>query len=193
VKKFDWHKKKEKKNKLGNLAPIGIFNRLFDFRRDFDGLFNGILTGALTGSGSSASLLGEVPPIETWVDPNEKKYHLSIALAGIDPSEVRLSLQGNTLTVSAEHQADDQRRDANYIQREFSYAPFERVIDLPEAVDTQKLTAQYDNGVLEIVGPVKAEALPKKIEIKNLPAASSQGSAQEGGSQCASTKVASAS
>jgi HSP20 family protein len=166
---------------MANLARTNnVFDRLFDFRRDFDDLFSGMLADSNQKSRPGSSLIVAVPPIEAWVDPNDKKYHLSIALAGVDPQEVRLNLQGNTLTVSGEHQTGDERKDANYLLREFSYEQFSRTITLPEEIDTQQLTAQYNNGVLEIIAPIKAEALPKEIKVKNLTAANtSQSSAQQ--------------
>jgi HSP20 family protein len=181
--------------KMSNLARTdSVFDRLFDFRRDFDNLFSGILTDSSQRGRRLESLVFSVPPIEAWVDPNDKKYHLSVALAGVNPQEIQLNLQGNTLTVSGEHKSGDEKKDANYLQREFSYEQFERIIQLPEAIDTQELTAQYNNGVLEIVAPIRAEALPKQIEIKNLPAASSnQGSNLQSATQGSITKAAAAS
>ena len=47
-------------------------------------------------------MLPQVPPVEAWVDSEAKRYHLRVALPGIDPNDVKLNLQGNTLTLSAE-------------------------------------------------------------------------------------------
>jgi HSP20 family protein len=177
---------------MANLARTdSVFDKLFDFRRDFDDLFGGMLTDTGQRGRRVESLIVAVPPIEAWVDPNDKKYHLSIALAGVNPEEVKLNLQGNTLSVSGEHKSDNEKKDANYLQREFSYERFERLIDLPEAVDMQQITARYNNGVLEIVAPLKTDALPRQIEIGNGTAASSsQGSNQQNANPNSATKAA---
>jgi HSP20 family protein len=112
-------------------------------------------------------MLVAVPPIEAWVDKENKKYHLSIAVPGVDPKELQVDLQGNNLTVSGEHKADEEKKEADYLQREFAYGRFERTVVLPEGVDTGKLTADYNNGVLEITAPLSENALPKRIEIKS--------------------------
>jgi HSP20 family protein len=55
------------------------------------------------------------------------------------------------------------------MHKEFSYEHFERTVMLPESVDTGKINAEFNNGVLEITAPLSANALPRKIEIKSLP------------------------
>ena len=157
---------------MANLASREtFFNDLFDIRRDLNGMFSRLVTGAPPVSEHALKMIAAVPPIEAWVDKNEKKYHLSIALAGVDPKDVQLSVQGNNLMVSGEQKASEEKKEANYQYQEFSYGRFERSITLPEGVDTEKLTAEYKNGVLEITAPMNANALPRKIEIKTLPAA----------------------
>src|SRR3984893_3218213 len=157
---------------MANLAAREtFFNTLFDFRRDLNGIFSRLVTGSPSGSERALKMIAAVPPIEASVDKNEKKYNLSIALAGVDPKDVQLSVQGNNLMVSGEQKASEEKKEANYQYQEFSYGRFERAITLPEGVDTEKLTAEYKNGVLEITAPMSANALPRKIEIKTLPVA----------------------
>ena len=151
------------------------FNNLFDLRHSFDQIFNRLLRGSsLTGDREVRTLVA-IPPIEAWVDNNEKKYHLSIALPGMDPKDLQIDLQGSNLTVSGEHKSEAEKKDANYLEREFSLGRFERLITLPEGVDTEKISAEYNNGVLEISAPLSASALPKRIEIKTQPKAKQAG------------------
>jgi HSP20 family protein len=144
-----------------------VFDDLFDLRRSFDHIFNRFLSRSASAPEHPTRMLVAVPPIEAWVDNEDKKYHLSVAVPGIDPKEVQVSLQGNTLTVSGEHNSEKEKKDADYLQQEFSYGRFERTITLPEGVDAEKLTAEYNNGVLEITAPLSASALPKRIEVKS--------------------------
>jgi HSP20 family protein len=152
---------------MANLAARDtVFSDLFDFRRDLNGIFNRLVTGSQPGSERPARILAAVPPIEAWVDKDEKKYHLSIALAGVDPKDIELNVQGNNLMVSGEQKVSEEKKDADFVYQEFAYGRFERSITLPEGVDTSKLTAEYKNGVLEITAPMSANALPRKVEIK---------------------------
>jgi HSP20 family protein len=153
---------------MANLARReSTLDDLFDFRRNFDNIFNRVLGGFTSTGERSARTLVAVPPIEAWVDKEKKKYHVSIAVPGMDPKDLQVDLQGNNLTVSGEHQADEEKKEADYLQREFAYGRFERTVVLPEGVDTRNLTAEYNNGVLEITAPLSENALPKRIEVKS--------------------------
>jgi HSP20 family protein len=157
---------------MANLArPETIFNDLFDFRRDLNGLFSRLVTGSAPGSERATKMIALVPPIEAWIDKDEKKFHLAIALAGVDPKDVQLNLQGNNLSVSGEQKTSEEKKEADFLYQELSYGRFERSIVLPEGVDTAKLTAEYKNGVLEITAPMSENALPRKVEIQTSPAA----------------------
>jgi len=96
---------------MANLsARDTVFSDLFDFRRDLNGIFNRLVTGSQPGSERPARILAAVPPIEAWVDKDEKKYHLSIALAGVDPKDIELNVQGNNLTVSGEQKVSEEKK-----------------------------------------------------------------------------------
>ncbi|HEY4818630.1 MAG TPA: Hsp20/alpha crystallin family protein [Candidatus Acidoferrum sp.] len=116
---------------------------------------------------NSERVLIAVPPIEAWVDKQKKEYRLSVALPGVDRSDLQVSLQGNNLTVSGLPQNSQQSEDTIYLNQEFSRRRLHRTIALPEGVDLQRLTAEYNNGVLEIKAPLRESALPRQIEVTN--------------------------
>jgi HSP20 family protein len=147
------------------------FDDLFDFRRDFDTLFNRLLAGSGPSEGRREGRrergMAAIPPVDAWLDRKSNQYHVCIGLPGIDPKDVQLTAHGNTLMVSGESESEEEDDDAEYLQREFSYGRFERMIKLPEGVDTEKLNAEFKKGVLEIIAPMSTAAVPKKIEIKS--------------------------
>ncbi|HXN50897.1 MAG TPA: Hsp20/alpha crystallin family protein [Candidatus Acidoferrum sp.] len=116
---------------------------------------------------NSEHVLIAVPPIEAWIDKHKKEYRLSIAVPGMEQKDLQVSLQGNNLTVSGERKDSQQNRDVYYLQQEFSRRRLHRTIVLPEGVDTERLTAEYNNGVLEIRAPLRESALPRQIEVTN--------------------------
>jgi HSP20 family protein len=95
-------------------------------------------------------------------------------LPGVDPKDVDLQVQGNTLTISGERSTTHETKEADYLRREITYGSFQRSILLPEGVDKDKLNAEYRNGILEITAPIATAALPRKVEIKALPGAAAK-------------------
>ena len=161
---------------MNNLARRGsFFGDLFDFRRDFDEMFNRLLSEQPWGTARLAAPAPEVPAIDAWVDKEGKNYHVNLALPGVDPQDVKLNVQGNLLSVSAERKESRETKDVNYLRRELSYGSLERTIALPEGTDASKITAEYNNGVLEITAPIAAAALPRRIEIKSAAKAKTAG------------------
>jgi HSP20 family protein len=147
------------------IEPRSFYRDLFDFRRDFDDIFNRMIGVSPV---PEAKLFGEgfTPAIEAWTDSEEKMFHLRVAVPGIEPKDVKIEVQNNTLTISGERKKVERKKEANYHYREMTYGAFERVLPLPEGVDTEKLVAEFNNGVLEINAPLAAAALPRRIEIK---------------------------
>ncbi|MBZ5653333.1 MAG: Hsp20/alpha crystallin family protein [Acidobacteriia bacterium] len=145
------------------------FEDLIELRRGFDQLFNRLLTGWPAVTEPERSPFALVPPAE--VDKEAKKYHLRLALPGVDPSTVELKVLGNLLTISAERKASREAKDVDYPYRELSYGTLSRTLTFPEGLDTEKINAEYNNGLLDITAPVAAAALPRLVEIKGLPKA----------------------
>lgn len=147
-----------------------LFEDLFDFRRDFDKIFNRILTVSPWTKEEAATwpLFNFVPPVEAYVDKEAKKYVCKISLPGIEPKEVQIHLQGNVLTITGERKYNRLAKEPEVLHEEFAYGKFERTLELPEGVNTEKIYAEFLNGVLEITAPVAAAALPRKIEIKTI-------------------------
>jgi HSP20 family protein len=151
-----------------------LFHELADFRRDFDQMFNRFFN--LRSPQEEQTLTeGFVPAIETSIDKDGKKFQCQVMLAGVDPKDVNIQVLGNTLSISGERSSSRETKESDYLHREITYGTFQRLIELPEGVDKDKLTAEYRNGVLEIAAPIAAAALPRKIEVKSLPTAKGAG------------------
>jgi HSP20 family protein len=159
---------------MSNLVPRdSLFQDLFDFRRDFDQIFNRFLSWPSAREEHTLTA-GFAPAIESFIDKDDKKFHCQVMLPGVDPKDVDIQVQGNTLIIRGERSSSRETKEADYLHREISYGSFERSLQLPEGVDKDKLTAEYRNGMLEITAPIAAAALPRKVEVKTLPASASR-------------------
>ena len=147
------------------------FEELFDVRREFDKIFNRMMTVRPWRQEEVAPwMIGNfAPAVEAYVDKEAKKYICRVSLPGIEPKEVQIHVQGKLLTITGERKYTRTTKEAEVLHEEFTYGKFERVLELPEGVNEEKVTAEFMNGVLEIMAPVAAAALPRKIEIKTIP------------------------
>lgn len=90
---------------------------------------------------------------------------LRIDLPGVDPNSIELTTDHGVLTVSA-GRSEEYGEHERAVVRERLMGSFSRKIRLAETVDTDKIEAGYDNGVLSILLPLQEKAKPRKIEIK---------------------------
>ena len=148
-----------------------MFEDLFDIRRDFDQMLNRMMTRWPWGQEKPLEETPFVfaPAVESYLDKDGKKYFCRISLPGIDPKDIQIHVQGNLLTISGERKTTRTSKALDYFEQEFTYGSFERKLTLPDGVNTEKLFAEYVNGVLEITAPVAAAALPRRVEIKVVP------------------------
>jgi HSP20 family protein len=96
-------------------------------------------------------------------------YELRADLPGFKKEDINLSLDGDTLIISAERHSEweDKDKQGNFVRCERSYGTYSRSYDMSE-VQTDSIEAEYENGVLTLKLPKKAEAVPtsRRIEIR---------------------------
>lgn len=78
--------------------------------------------------------------------------------------DFKVQLEGNTLTISSEKTTEKEEKDSvRYTSREFSFQSFSRTFNLQkDVVDTDKIQAKYENGVLHLLIPKKEHAIQKQ-------------------------------
>ena len=96
-------------------------------------------------------------------------YGLEADLPGVKKEDIKVDLDNNYLTISAERHAEKDEKDkkGNYVRRERSYGSYSRSFDVT-GVQTEQITAEYTDGVLKLHLPKKQEALPttRRLEIR---------------------------
>ena len=97
---------------------------------------------------------------------NDKDLTLRVDLPGLKPDDVKVEVEDNTLTISGEVGDTVEKEGDRYHYRERSYGSFQRSVRLPSTVDTDKVEATFENGVLNIVLPKLPQAQPKQIAVK---------------------------
>jgi HSP20 family protein len=90
---------------------------------------------------------------------------LKADLPGLDPKEVDIRVEDNTLYLKGERKMEQETKEENYHRIERSYGSFSRSFILPRTVSADKIAADYKNGVLNITMPKREESKPKQIRV----------------------------
>jgi len=101
-------------------------------------------------------------PMDAYRHGNEVILHLD--LPGVDPDAIDLTVERDTLTVTATR-SWERKEDDEVIAAERPHGSFTRRILLGESLDSSKLEANYDRGVLILTLPVAEQAQPRKISV----------------------------
>jgi len=104
-----------------------------------------------------------VMPMDAWRDGDT--FHVEFDLPGVDVNSIDLDVERNVVTVKAERPT--RASDAELIAAERPRGVFSRQLILGDNLDTARITANYDAGVLTLQIPVAEQAKPRKIAINN--------------------------
>jgi len=119
---------------------------------------------------SVARLLSE-PNTRPWtpavdVFENENELVLKADLPEVDPKEVSIEVENSTLTLKGSRKFENSQSGSSYHRIERSYGSFIRAFSLPDTVDTEKVKADYKQGVLTITLAKKEVAKPRTIPVE---------------------------
>lgn len=99
----------------------------------------------------------------------EHQFKIELAAPGLEKGDFNIKVEEDQLTISAERkqETEEKKEDGKFLRREFNFASFKRSFRLPENVDAEHISANYNNGVLVLELP-KAEPVnnTRVIEIK---------------------------
>ena len=141
------------KFKRGPLMPVefrSVFNDLFKNMHDGPAFQTSILESAVN------------------VVEKENATELHIALPGIDKNDVDIRLNKDTLEIEVTREEKHEEKRDNFQRVEFDFSQFKKSFYIPETIDTGKIDARFENGVLIVDLPKKQEVIvkPKKIAVK---------------------------
>jgi HSP20 family protein len=143
-----------------DLTPWKPFREVSTFRKEMDNLFK--------------RFFGESPPFgplaEGWapsidVSESEDKLLVKVELPGLEAKDVDVNLSGDLLTIKGEKKTEREEKKEKYHYSERYYGSFERSFRLPVPVQTDKIEADFEKGVLTISLPKVEEAKTKSIKI----------------------------
>ena len=124
-----------------------------------DALWNQVPSGHFAGSTPAPQA-----PVDACVSSEDAV--VTVELPGVDPSEINVSVEGDTLKVWGERKTPEPAEGEHYHRRERTHGSFERAVEVPFRIDPKGVEAGYENGVLRVRLPRAPEYKPRRIEIK---------------------------
>lgn len=138
------------------LSRTGFWDPLLPMRRmqrEVERLFEGGLRG----------LAGEFPSMNIWTSDDD--VTVTAEVPGLKAEDLDISVLGDTLTVRGSRREMELKEGERYHRRERGYGDFVRTIQMPYRVDSDKVEARYERGVLTITLPRSEEDRPRKIQL----------------------------
>lgn len=135
--------------------PWAEMNRL---GRELDRLFS----RSSNGMGHSFAA-GGYPALNLWED--QDNLYAEAELPGFSLDNLEIYVTGNQLTIKGER-LPPERENGMWHRQERGYGKFSRMIELPGDIDSDKVSAQFNHGVLQVTLPKSEAVKPRRIEVK---------------------------
>ncbi len=132
---------------------------LDDIQDEINRMFEG-----MTGVPDSENRLSRTYP-SVDLSENKDSFVLKAELPGMKKEDVKVTLQNNILTISGEKKQEQEEKGKTFHRIERSYGSFNRTVELPVAVKTDAIKADFKDGILTVELPKVEEAKPKEIAI----------------------------
>ena len=132
------------------LTRSNPFDDIFNFQREMDRVFNQFWNDLPTRTASAAGSF--------QVDASDDGWQVNVPLPGIDPQYVNLEVAGETLSIRAE--VPEGEKGAPVLR-------YEQTLTVPEFLDTEKLTASHNHGMLQLTLPLRESVKPRKVQIES--------------------------
>ena len=100
------------------------------------------------------------------VRETEKGYVMEVDLPGYSENDIDISMQDKVLTLSCKKENNEEKKEGGYLIKERNSAEFKRRFNFSDDIDEKAISATFENGVLEVSIPKKAETKPVQIEVK---------------------------
>lgn len=122
---------------------------------DFSNFFDGFLGSDILGR----ELASNVPAVN--ISETKDDFEIELFAPGYKKEELKIEVDNGILSLSGEHKEESKEENKTFSRKEFNYGSFRRSFNLPDAIDSDKINAKYEDGILKIKMAKKEEAKPK--------------------------------
>jgi HSP20 family protein len=106
-----------------------------------------------------------IPPVDIYQN-DRQEIVIKAEMPGLRREDIDLRVENNTLTLKGERKRESEVKDEAYHRVERVHGVFARSFSLPATVDANKVSADYKDGILTVVLPMREEAKPRQIQVQ---------------------------
>jgi len=120
--------------------------------------------GRLTAEDESIAVPQWAPLVDVAED--DKEYLIKVELPEVKKEEVKVVVEGGTLTITGERKAEKEEKGRHFHRVERHYGLFERSFAVPENADPDHVKAEFKDGMLRVHLPKNEQARPKQVQVE---------------------------
>ncbi len=142
------------------IIPMNYSRSLFNPFREMDSLARAFFNEPFF------SEKAQIKPFRTDIRKTDSGFVLEADLPGVDKKDISVNIEGDILTIKAERhsESEDNEKKDSFVRIERSYGSYERSFDV-SGIDTENISAKYENGVLVLNMPEKAVTAPPSRQL----------------------------
>jgi HSP20 family protein len=140
--------------------PLREFSTL---QNEMNRLFNTVFDAPTGGGGNGGTMRRWMPAMDLL--ETDDHFVLRADLPGMSEEDVDIELEDSTLTISGQRKAEHEEHKEGAYRVERAFGGFSRSLTLPQGIDPEAVTANFDRGVLEVRVPKPEARKPRRIAI----------------------------
>jgi HSP20 family protein len=141
--------------------PLREFSTL---QNEMNRLFNTVFDNPAGGGGGNGGTMRRWMPAMDLLETDDH-FVLRADLPGLSEDDVNIELEDSTLTISGQRKAEHEEHKEGAYRVERAFGSFSRSLTLPQGIDPETVTANFDRGVLEVQVPKPEQRKPRRIAI----------------------------
>jgi HSP20 family protein len=146
-------------------APADFWSEVDRLFQDFHDSFYSAARSPSFGIEPYGRAQGLAPALADVADKGAA-FEITADLPGTNKDQIDIQVVGNSVRIEAQHSSERREEGRNFLRRERVWSGFQRQIELPEPVNSEHVTAKYENGVLVVTVPKAHPVTSKKVAVQ---------------------------